>query len=45
METLTLAAETPGNPTPDRFLNLWRPSDDTEYLWTDMLFDAPILGV
>ncbi|MDN5215882.1 sodium:solute symporter [Fulvivirgaceae bacterium BMA12] len=39
------AAETPGNPPVDRFFNLWRPIEDTEYPWTGMLFGAPILGV
>ena len=45
METLNAAAETPGNPSVDRFFNLWRPSSDTEYPWTGMLFGAPILGI
>ena len=27
------------------FFNLWRPSDDTAYPWTGMMFGAPILGV
>jgi SSS family solute:Na+ symporter len=45
METLTLASEKPGNPEAGRFFNLWRPSSDTDYPWTGMLFGAPILGV
>jgi solute:Na+ symporter, SSS family len=39
------ASLTPGNPPVERFFNLWRPSDDTQYPWTGMLFGAPILGV
>ncbi|MBI1265934.1 MAG: sodium/solute symporter [Cryomorphaceae bacterium] len=27
------------------YLNLWRPSSDTNYPWTGILFGAPILGV
>ncbi len=27
------------------FFDLWRPSDDTSYPWTGMLFGAPILGI
>ena len=45
METLTIAAEQPGNPPSERFFNLWRPMTDTEYPWTGMLFGAPILGI
>lgn len=45
MDTLTLASQNDGNPTVDRFFNLWRPMSDTEYPWTGMLFGAPILGV
>jgi SSS family solute:Na+ symporter len=45
MQTLTEASSTPGNPTTDRFFNLWRPHDDSSYPWTGMLFGAPILGV
>jgi len=45
IQTITTAAEQPGNPSPDRFFNLWRPMSDTEYPWTGMLFGAPILGV
>ena len=45
MLTLEEASSTPGNPSPDQFFNLWRPSDDTSYPWTGMLFGAPILGV
>ncbi|MDW3192018.1 MAG: sodium:solute symporter [Cytophagales bacterium] len=45
METLSVAAQNPANPSVDRFFNLWRPSSDTEYPWTGMLFGAPILGV
>ncbi len=45
MDTLSVAAQNPANPSVDRFFNLWRPSSDTEYPWTGMLFGAPILGV
>ena len=45
INTISLAAQTDGNPPVDRFFNLWRPMDDTEYPWTGMLFGAPILGV
>lgn len=45
MDTLSIAAQNPANPSVDRFFNLWRPSSDTEYPWTGMLFGAPILGV
>ncbi|CAE7470022.1 SLC5A1 [Symbiodinium sp. KB8] len=45
MDTLSVAAQDPTNPSVDRFFNLWRPSNDTEYPWTGMLFGAPILGV
>lgn len=27
------------------FFNLWRPSSDTQYPWTGLMFGAPILGV
>ena len=45
VNTLTLASQTEGSPTVDRFFNLWRPIEDTNYPWTGMLFGAPILGV
>ncbi|MCA0932625.1 sodium:solute symporter [Lutimonas saemankumensis] len=45
MDTLTMASEKPGNPKASQFFNLWRPSSDTDYPWTGMLFGAPILGV
>lgn len=45
INTITLAAQTEGNPPVDQFFNLWRPMEDTEYPWTGMLFGAPILGV
>lgn len=45
MDTLSVAAQNPSSPSVDRFFNLWRPSSDTEYPWTGMLFGAPILGV
>ena len=45
LNTISLAAQTEGNPPVDRFFNLWRPMEDTEYPWTGMLFGAPILGV
>lgn len=45
MNTLELAAQKPGNPPVDQFFNLWRPSTDTDYPWTGMLFGAPILGI
>ena len=45
IDTITLASQTEGNPPVDRFFNLWRPMEDTDYPWTGMLFGAPILGV
>lgn len=42
---INTAAETSGNPPLESFFNLWRPSTDTDYPWTGMLFGAPILGV
>jgi len=45
IDTISLAAQTEGNPPVDRFFNLWRPMEDTEYPWTGMLFGAPILGI
>ena len=45
METLATAAQIEGNPPVNRFFNLWRPMEDTDYPWTGMLFGAPILGV
>jgi solute:Na+ symporter, SSS family len=35
------------HPAIDRnsFFNLWRPSSDTQYPWTGLMFGAPILGV
>ncbi len=45
IDTISLASQTEGNPPVDRFFNLWRPMEDTEYPWTGMLFGAPILGV
>ncbi|WKK66329.1 sodium:solute symporter [Lutimonas zeaxanthinifaciens] len=45
MDTLIMASEKPGNPEASQFFNLWRPSSDTDYPWTGMLFGAPILGV
>jgi SSS family solute:Na+ symporter len=45
INTISLAAQTDGNPPVDRFFNLWRPMEDTEYPWTGMLFGAPILGI
>lgn len=45
IRTIEMAADTPGNPPVDQFFNLWRPTNDTEYPWTGMLFGAPILGV
>jgi len=45
INTISLASQTEGNPPVDRFFNLWRPMEDTEYPWTGMLFGAPILGV
>jgi len=43
--TISDASINEGGPTVDRFFNLWRPHEDTEYPWTGMLFGAPILGV
>lgn len=31
--------------TPNAFFSLWRPSADTNYPWTGIIFGAPILGV
>ncbi len=45
IQTIQLASENSANPSADRFFNLWRPMDDTDYPWTGMLFGAPILGV
>ena len=45
ISTIATAAQTEGNPPVDRFFNLWRPMEDTDYPWTGMLFGAPILGV
>ena len=45
IETIAEASSEPGNPPVESFFNLWRPSDDTSYPWTGMLFGAPILGV
>ena len=45
IETISEASLQSGNPPVDRFFNLWRPSGDSEYPWTGMLFGAPILGV
>ena len=45
VNTITLAAQQEGNPPAEQFFNLWRPSSDTEYPWTGMLFGAPILGI
>ena len=45
VETIAKAGENPENPPVESFFNLWRPSDDTSYPWTGMLFGAPILGV
>lgn len=45
INTIVAASATEGQPTVDRFFNLWRPMEDTEYPWTGMLFGAPILGV
>lgn len=45
IEIISEASLQSGNPPVDRFFNLWRPSGDSEYPWTGMLFGAPILGV
>ncbi|MEM9544927.1 MAG: sodium:solute symporter [Bacteroidota bacterium] len=45
MNTISMASQTDGGPTVDRFFSLWRPMEDTQYPWTGMLFGAPILGV
>ncbi|MEL6674693.1 MAG: sodium:solute symporter [Bacteroidota bacterium] len=42
---LDRAALTEGNPATSDFFNLWRPSSDSDYPWTGMLFGAPILGI
>ena len=45
INTISIASQSDGGPPVDRFFNLWRPMEDTEYPWTGMLFGAPILGV
>lgn len=45
IETIAEASSKPENPPVESFFNLWRPSDDSSYPWTGMLFGAPILGV
>ncbi len=45
IDTIAEASKQPGQPTVERFFNLWRPASDTAYPWTGMLFGAPILGV
>ena len=45
IETIAEASSKPGNPPVENFFNLWRPSNDSSYPWTGMLFGAPILGV
>ncbi len=45
ISTISMASQTEGAPPVDRFFNLWRSMEDTEYPWTGMLFGAPILGV
>lgn len=45
IETIGHASLEEGKPPVDQFFNLWRPSDDTDYPWTGMLFGAPILGI
>jgi len=39
---ISTAAQTGDHPPIERFFNLWRPMEDTEYPWTGMLFGAPI---
>ena len=39
------AAQQGAGPEPKEFFNLWRPSDDTNYPWTGIIFGAPILGI
>ena len=45
INTISLSSQIDGNPSTQRFFNLWRPSSDTDFPWTGMLFGAPILGV
>lgn len=45
VETISQASLEGGKPEVNRFFNLWRPMEDTDYPWTGMLFGAPILGV
>ncbi len=45
VQIITIASQDSQNPPVGDFFNLWRPSTDTEYPWTGMLFGAPILGV
>ncbi len=42
-EAVDLTAASTGNSS--NFFSLWRPSDDSSYPWTGMLFGAPILGI
>ncbi len=44
-DAVNAAAAGNDNITVSNFFNLWRPSDDTQYPWTGMMFGAPILGV
>ena len=45
IDVIDKASLQPDHPPTSRFFNLWRPSSDTDYPWTGMLFGAPILGV
>ncbi|MEM1136228.1 MAG: sodium:solute symporter [Bacteroidota bacterium] len=45
ISTISIASLQAGNPPVNSFFNLWRPSSDSDYPWTGMLFGAPILGV
>lgn len=45
MDSLANATAGPDTPSQSDFFNLWRPSGDSDYPWTGMLFGAPILGI
>lgn len=44
-EAVNAAAAGNNDLVASNFFNLWRPSDDTQYPWTGIMFGAPILGV
>ena len=44
MDAVSATASEQGKTT-STFFNLWRPSSDSNYPWTGMMFGAPILGI